>query len=146
MEDFKLEEQTTALVNGIYALDKLYNLYAKSAGLSYIGLHVLTLLYENPDNYTQKSLSERTGLPKQSVNSVIRTLLEQGHVQMKEQDSDRRNKEIRLSKSGRAYAEKIVGKLMNAVTESLRRQTPAQRQAALHLIGQLTQSIQEVIE
>lgn len=146
MENATVEEQTTALVNGIFTLDKLYDLYAKSVGLTYIGLHVLTLLYENPDRYTQKMLADTTGLPKQSVNVVIRSLLEQGYVQMKEQGTDRRNKEIRLSKSGRAYAEKIVGKLMNAVTDALGQQTPVQRQAALLLVGQLTKNLEGVIE
>lgn len=145
MENLTLEEQTSMFVNSIYALDKLYDEYAKSVGLTFLGLSVLNVIYEQEGTFTQKHISERTGLPKQSVNVVIRSLWEQGYVEMRELDTDRRNKEIWLSETGRKYVERIVGKMVEAVAGAFGQLTDPQRQDMLRLVTQVTANFKEII-
>lgn len=146
MENLTLEEQTALFVNGIYAIDKLYDEYAKSVGLTFIGLSVLNVIYEQDGTFTQKFISERTSLPKQSVNVIIRSLWEQGYIEMRELDTDRRNKEIWLSQSGREYAKRIIGKLAEAMAGAFGQLTYLQRQDMIHLVAQITANFKTVIE
>lgn len=146
MENLALEEQATLFVNGIYAIDKLYGEYAKSVGLTYLGLSVLNAIYEQDGSFTQKALSEQAGLPKQSVNVVIRSLWEQGYIEMKELDSDRRNKEIWLSETGRAYVEQVAGTMIAAVANALGERSYQQRQDIIDLLTQIAASYSAIIQ
>ena len=98
-----------------HRIDTTFNLYAKKMGINFTALLILELLSEaaeDPDAapYTQKALCEKLMLPKQIVNGMINTFREQGYVDLREA-RDRRNKEIRLTESGQAYARSIIAPL-----------------------------------
>lgn len=97
----------------IRAIDRLYEQYAKSAGLTPIALSILDIIYATPGGCTQKMIGEKTCLSKQNVNAVIRGLWKQGYIELQEM-ADRRNKEICLSESGRRYAGKVLESLHRA--------------------------------
>jgi len=90
-----------------YRLDNLIGQYAKNMGINITTLFVLELLAEENEPYTQKILCEKLMLPKQLVNSIIKTFWEQDYVELKEA-KDRRHKNIRLTPKGKAYAESIL--------------------------------------
>jgi len=96
-----------------YRLDNLVVQYAKNAGISITTLFVLEMLAEENSQYTQKTLCERLMLPKQLVNAIIKTFWEQAYVELKEA-KDRRHKIIRLTDSGKAYAQSILTPFHNA--------------------------------
>lgn len=77
---------------------------AASVGLTYQGLNVLNAIYETAEDCTQKNICAQTHLPKQSVNVIIRSFLDQGYAELKEQSRDRRNKIIRFTASGQDFA------------------------------------------
>lgn len=146
MENFTVEQHTAMFISGIYAIDKLYDEYAKCVGLTYIGLMVLNAIHEVDGVFTQKQIAERTGLPKQSVNVVVRSLWEQGFLEMKELPRDRRNKEIWLSESGKEYTQRIIGALANTVETALARLTYMQRQDVINAIDQVTLSFKSMVQ
>ncbi|MCL2363641.1 MAG: MarR family transcriptional regulator [Defluviitaleaceae bacterium] len=95
-----------------HRIDTLFNAYAKKQGINFTALLILELLTEAAHDsaappYTQKALCEKLVLPKQLVNALINTFREQGYVELREA-RDRRNKEIRLTISGQAYAKSII--------------------------------------
>jgi len=90
-----------------YRLDNLVGQYAKNMGINITTLFVLELLAEETECYTQKILCEKLMLPKQLVNSIIKTFWEEGYVELKEA-KDRRHKNIRLTPKGKSYAESIL--------------------------------------
>lgn len=53
---------------------------------------VLDVIYDFPENCTQKFICEKPNFPKQSVNMIIKSFLEQGYLELNEIPSDRRNK------------------------------------------------------
>ena len=95
-----------------YKVDSMYNLYAKSVGLNFTSVLVLQLLYDSQERYTQKGLCEKLGLPKQLINSIIKSFWELGYLELKEA-TDRRNKEIIFTDKGRKYALSIVKPLQD---------------------------------
>jgi len=96
-----------------HRVDKLFNAYAKSKGINFATLIILEFLYDEGGTYTQKDLCEKLALPKQFVNSIMKSLWEQGYVELKEA-KDRRNKKIILTQNGRLYAGEILRCLQDA--------------------------------
>jgi len=84
-------------------------------GVNFVTILALQLLYESARLYTQKEVCEKLGLPKQFINSVVKSLWEQGYVQLKEA-RDRRNKKIILTDAGKDYAVLVLKPLDDAET------------------------------
>ena len=90
-----------------------YEEYAKSAGLSYTSLSVLSAI-SSADGCTQKYLCERCFLPKQTVNAVVTSFLKKGWISMHEDPGDRRSKVIRLTESGAEQSGIILSKVRDS--------------------------------
>lgn len=141
-----VQEQTSMFMNGLRSIEKLYDEYAKLAGLTYFSFLVLNAIYEAPGGCTQKILCEKTHLPKQSVNVIIHSFWEKGYVEMKEQDSDRRNKTIQFSASGREYAEQIVGNLLKSEAKVVSQFSHKQQQVIIDLMQKWEIGLRESIK
>lgn len=145
MLQFTLHEQTAMVFESWRSINRLYDQYAKSVGLTYIGLSVLNAIYETADNCTQKIICELTHLPKQSVNVIIRSFLELGYLEMKELSADRRNKAILLTASGRAYADKTIGNLLRAEESVMVELDYDQRQGMISFMQKLEGGLNEFV-
>lgn len=106
--DENLKKQELILIEKCHEIDNLYENYAKSCNLTYCSLSIIECIYENKENCTQKEIVEETHYPKQNVNLVIKNLLDEGFIHLKELKDDRRNKRIEITKKGKAYFDKIL--------------------------------------
>ena len=104
-----------------------YEDYAKSVGLSFTSLSVLSAIYDLPD-CTQKQLCQVCFLPKQTVNAVVTAFYKKGWVRLEEVPEDRRNKTIHFTDLGFTEAQRILsrgqeseGAAMSALSEEERR-------------------------
>lgn len=104
-----------------------YEDYAKSVGLSFTSLSVLSAIYDLP-NCTQKQLCQVCFLPKQTVNAVVTSFYKKGWVRLEEVPEDRRNKTIHFTEQGMAEAQRILSRVqeseraaMSALSEEERR-------------------------
>jgi DNA-binding MarR family transcriptional regulator len=125
------------------SIDKLYNQYAKSEGMTFLGYLILDIICSTPENCTQKLICEQTLLPKQTVNTIIRSFWEQGYVEMREIDSDRRNKAIRLSETGQKFADKVMKKISEAEEAAMGQLTHEQRQSLIEIIQCIEKSLRK---
>lgn len=98
-----------------YALWKdcsaMYEEWAKEQGLSSNGMLVLYSFYSGEEICTQKTICQKWGIPKQTVNTILKDLEQKGYVEMLSLPEDKRNKQIRLTSAGKAYADTVIGKL-----------------------------------
>ncbi|MDO4548500.1 MAG: helix-turn-helix domain-containing protein, partial [Clostridia bacterium] len=62
-------------------LDSIYERYAKSVGLTYTGLYVFHTISIS-QKCTQKYLCDQLFLPKQTINSIIKSFERQGLLEM----------------------------------------------------------------
>ncbi len=87
-------------------ITKLYHECAKSQGMTYNSMMVLSALRQN-QTYTQKQIAEEWGLPKQSVNTIIKKLHDEQYVELL---PGRNNKEklVTLTDKGKVYADKTL--------------------------------------
>lgn len=85
----------------------LYSSWAASKNINYYLLFVLYAL-EGQKTMTQKKICICTGLTKQTVNSVIRSLKEEGYIELVSGCEDRREKKVTLTSKGIAYSSALL--------------------------------------
>lgn len=88
--------------------DALYSRWAEQNHINYFTLLALWLLYNTKGRLTQKKISQYYGWPKQTTNSVIRSLNQKGLLELLPSDTDRREKKITLTEIGRSYTEALL--------------------------------------
>lgn len=88
----------------------LYSAWASSQNINYYLMLVLYTLDGQPP-MTQKKICISTGLTKQTVNSVIRSLKENGYIELIPGTKDRREKQIALTEKGVAYSDELIAPL-----------------------------------
>lgn len=94
----------------------MYEEWAKAHGLSSNGVLVLYSLHGDNGECTQKSISHKWCIPKQTVNTILKDFLNKGYVKMTSDSEDKRNKLVCLTDSGKEFADDIIGKLQNRET------------------------------
>lgn len=88
----------------------LYTRWADAHEINYYLLFVLYAL-DGQEAMTQKMICDCTGLTKQTVNSVIRSLKNEGYVVLSPGREDRREKQVSLTEKGIAYSQEVLAPL-----------------------------------
>lgn len=114
MGDSGLLEQLNQYYTLWQEYNAMYEEWAKAHGHSVNSLLVLSALFENQVDCTQKKISQRWLIPKQTVNTVLRDLEEKAFVELRPMEMDKRNKSIHLTEAGKAYAAPIISELRTA--------------------------------
>lgn len=85
-------------------------LYARWAEHHGVGSNTLMILYglDIYGDMTQKMLSEHCGIPKQTVNNVIKSLQKDGYILLTSGTRDRREKLVSMTRAGKDYAASIL--------------------------------------
>lgn len=91
--------------------NNVYEEWAKAHGLSVNSLLVLCAIHDSGDDCTQKKISQRWHIPKQTINMVYKDFERKGFVELFPLPADKRNKVIRFTKAGKEYADAIIAKL-----------------------------------
>ena len=112
------------LIEQFQNMDNVYEAYAKSKGLTYLSLMVLDEIYALGSGCTQKQISEDTHYPKQSINLVVKSFLEDGIVELRELPENRKNKGITMTEKGRRLCDDVIVPLLR------------QEEAAMHEMGE----------
>ena len=92
----------------------VYEEWAKAHGVSVACLLALTVIDEGGEGCTQKKISQRWLIPKQTVNMILKDFESRNIVELVTMDSDKRNKRIKFTPEGEKYAETILSELRNA--------------------------------
>ena len=116
-------------------MDRAYERYARSCGMTYSSLALLQLIWERQP-CTQKDLCEWTMLPKQTVNSIVMDFYKQGLLEMLELPEDRRHKAIRRSSEGRGLTDRILPRISRAEGCSIQQFTQEEKAVFFRLLEQ----------
>ncbi len=92
-------------------ITKLYYECAKSQGLTYNTMMVLGAL-RHYQICTQKQIVEEWGMPKQSVNTIIKKLFDDQYVEFL-QGRNNKEKLVVLTDKGNAYADKVLKPILD---------------------------------
>ena len=108
--------------------DTIYTKYAAASGISSTALKLLYSVYTQETPCTQTRLSEDWDLPKQTVNSCLKSLQNEGMLQMVFGEGNRKSKHILLTEQGEALAQRIIDPLIHAENAALQALTPEEQQ------------------
>ncbi len=89
----------------------VYEEWAKTQGVSVNSLLVLSAIHGGMEECTQKKISQKWRIPKQTVNAVLKDYEKKGFVELFSMPEDERNKLIRFTVKGKEYADSIISKL-----------------------------------
>lgn len=89
----------------------MYEEWSKEQGESMNGYLILYSFYDETEPPTQKSISQRWMIPKQTVNTILKDYMQKGFIEAVSMPEDKRNKLLKLTVQGKAYADEIIGKL-----------------------------------
>lgn len=89
----------------------IYAEWAKAHGISVSLLLALCAIDDDTDNCTQKKISQRWLIPKQTVNTILKDLVNKKFVRLIPVKEDKRNKRIQFTAAGKEYADTILSNL-----------------------------------
>lgn len=92
----------------------VYEEWAKAHGMSVNSLLVLSAIHEGGKDCTQRKISQRWMIPKQTINMILKEFERKGLVELLPMQKDKRNKLIQFTSAGDEYAEGIISKLRKA--------------------------------
>ncbi len=99
-------QQMNLITTHLGKITKLYHDCAKSQGISYNTMTVLYALHQSQP-CTQKKISEEWGLPKQSVNTIIRDFQKKGYIELLT-GSNKKEKLVIFTDKGNTFANEIL--------------------------------------
>ena len=126
--------------------DFIYHSAAVRYGLSDTGMWVLYNVYAATDTVTQQELCRQCFFPKQTVNTAITRLIENGYMTLEVLPGTRNQKKILLTARGAELAEKTVAQLIEAEKRAYATLTQEELQTYLDMITRLTAAFREEME
>ena len=110
-----MNEESLKELHRLYSLwrenNAIYEEWAKKHGLSYNELLFLYSLHEDDDECTQRDISQRWFIPKQTINTILKDFERKGYARLSSSADDKRNKLIKLTPEGMEYAKGIIEEL-----------------------------------
>ena len=123
-----------ALFNQLYKeMDEIYHQYAKRRGISDTALWLLYSLYEDGAGYTQRELCSAWHYPPQTINSALKSLVNQGYIRLKPVEGNQKNKRIALTEAGNEMMREVIFPLIQAEKRTFQRLEKSERDTLLSL-------------
>ena len=91
--------------------NNVYEEWAKAHGLSMNSLLIFFSIQEDKQNCTQKAISQKWLIPKQTVNMILKDFEKRGLIELITMQKDKRNKLIQFTTEGKEYADSIISEL-----------------------------------
>ena len=103
------KELMRRLISDTSKMDRLYYLWGKNTGVSE---NMLTLMYALNDGkiHTQKQICEQFSIPKTTINTIVKELIEKGLIVF-ENGKNLKEKKLALTEKGKIYAKEITSEL-----------------------------------
>lgn len=115
--------------------NELYHGIGREYGLSDCAVWILYVLRESKNAYTQRQICERLHQPKQSINTALKKMEENGLLALRYAANNKKNKEIVLTPEGLILAEKTADKIISAEQKSFCTLSDSEQETFLVLFG-----------
>lgn len=115
----------------------LYHRLARAYSLPDCAFWLLYTLRSEEAPLTQTQLSEQLSLPKQTVNSALKKLVEEGVLRLEAADGNLKNKRVCLTEAGEAFLRRTVDRVFGVESAAAARLTEEERSALVALSQKL---------
>ena len=115
----------------------LYHRLARACGLPDCAFWLLYTLRSEEAPLTQTQLSEQLSLPKQTVNSALKKLVEAGYLRLEAADGNLKNKQVLVTEAGDAFLRRTVDRVFDMENAAVSHLSGEERAALLDLSQKL---------
>lgn len=105
----------------LYHVDAAYDEFAKASGVASPTLMWILYALNDGKEHTQREICIDWALPKSTVNTVMSELKQSGYIEMVPIKGKRREMNVLLTESGKAYADALLKDLYEREAEVFRR-------------------------
>lgn len=122
-------------------IDKLYHAYARGCGLSDCAYWMLYDLERADGSLPLAQLTASWSYSKQTINSAIKTLEQQGLVELTFMEGSRRNKTATLTAAGKAFSLERIVPAIEAEQAAFDELEPAEQRELIRLVRRYTDAL-----
>lgn len=116
--------------------DQIYRDAAKNFGLPYLSFLALYVISQKGE-CAQKDIASQIMFPKQSINSAVKSLEENGVVTLFQTNENKKEKIIRLTQKGKTLAKKTTMKIVEAENKAFGALSKNERENFLELFEKI---------
>ena len=127
-------------------MDAAYHEAAQRQGQNDSTSRILYALCELGSPASLRAVCESTGLSKQTVNSALKNLEEEGLIRLESAQGDRRSKEVFLTEAGSELAAASVDRVLAIEEQAALRLSPEERLAILALERRHVEALRQEAE
>lgn len=128
-----------------FQMDSIYNDWASINKIQDTSLFVLNEISKQ-EYCTQRSLKDRLGYSKQTISSTLRRLEQEGIITRQRALHDQRNNLIRLTPSGKEYADKLLSRLREAEIRAFQSWSEEETEEILNAFQKMTSALAQSIQ
>ena len=106
---------------------------------------VLNILFYAKEGLTQKKICERTFQSKQTVNLIIKNLVDDNYVILSESVDDKRTKIVQMTELGRSHAERPIRHITHAEDIAMSMLSSEEQRLLIDLARRFTENLKHVV-
>ena len=124
--------------------DHVYDLLAKSSGLSYPEFWSLVLIRDGV--LTQRELSSQLSIGPQTLNSAFKLLIKKGLIRLEPLEHDQRSKRAILTQAGARYVETTIARTRCLEEQAWQALTEEDQAALIRLTHQFSTALRQSLQ
>lgn len=146
MDERELRDYQIRINHTAKAIDELYREASVRSNMSCSALWIFYTLRITGMPMTQSELCDAVSLAKQTVNSSLKKLEEEGYIELRNDPGNRKNKLIYMTQRGIALAEHVSDPVISAETNVLRRMPDKKRAEFLETYSEYCRALKDEFE
>lgn len=124
--------------------DAVYGMLAKSCGLSGTEYWALILIHEGVE--TQREISEKLSLSRQTLNSAFKLLIRKGLVRLEHFERDQRSKRAVLTEEGNRFVDTTIARTRRLEEQAWQTMTEEEQAALIRLTHQFSTALRQSLQ
>ena len=144
--DYTVKGQLEMVMQQMNELTSIYRTAVGQSGISENEFWVWYILILTDGEHSQQDICNTWSFSKQTINTIIRHMVEKGYVTLEVVPGPRNRKNILLTEAGRQYGESIVMPIADAEQRTLDRMDYAEFAACIAALGKYIKTLKEELE
>ena len=142
----ELQEKIKSINQRTKELNSIYHLAAARSGVPDGEVAIWSILLDSDEEYSQRDIALLLSLPIQTVNSTVSNMVKKGHVSLEHNPGTRNRKTIRVTVSGKQFAEQNVRWIFDAEQKAARQASPDDLERLIELMDGYISCLREELQ
>ena len=142
----ELQEKIKSINQRTKELNSIYHLAAARSGVPDGEVAIWSILLDSDEEYSQRDIALLLSLPIQTVNSTVSNMVKKGHVSLEHTPGTRNRKTIRVTVSGKQFAEQNVRWIFDAEQKAARQASPDDLERLIELMDGYISCLREELQ